>query len=228
MRKVLLLALGAAVIAAGCNDDAAKANTARQEIGVQTGVLMQKNVIPKDQAAFDDVTKVAGCPTDPWGHPYVYDRIAFRKIKVRSLGPDGKKDTPDDVIVDLEFPPGTGLADMTVTRPDGTAATKSPDGKHTFWTTQKEVGAQQVTDYWLGDGSANAKSPFKTDKVNVDDYRRGVTLVRWSEDGRYLTYKDSDSASRPDGQSKETTTTVDVTTGKEVAAPPSTVAWIDY
>src|SRR5690242_18002997 len=122
MRKALWMVPAALVAVAGCNDDASKAETARREIGVQTNVLMGKNVIPKDQTAFDDVTKIAGCPTDPWGHPYVYERLAFRKIRVSSMGPDGKKGTPDDVVVDLEFPPGTGLADMTVKLADGTEA----------------------------------------------------------------------------------------------------------
>src|SRR5579859_62838 len=151
IRRAVVPALLA--LAAGCSTDTAKSIQAKQEIGSLTGVLMQKNTIPKDQAEYEQLTAVVGAPNDPWGNPYVYERQGTRKIRISSKGPDGKLGTPDDVFADFEFPSGVGLDALQVKLPDGTLALKSPDGKKTFWTVQKDAGAEQVTQYFVGDGS---------------------------------------------------------------------------
>lgn len=214
VRPVVIPALLA--LAAGCSTDTAKSIQAGQEIGSLTGVLMSKNAIPKDQAEYESLTAVVGAPNDPWGNPYVYERLGTRKIRISSKGPDGKLGTPDDVSKEFEFPSGVGLESLTLKLADGSQALKSPDGKRAFWTVQKDVGADQVTQYFVGDGSGKAKAPVKTAKVVIDDYRRGVTLMKWSNDGRYLVWKDFDSSNRPDAQSRESTVAWDSVASKEI------------
>lgn len=228
MRKTLFVL--AALMAAGCDQTPKKIDLARKEIGVQSDALVAKNKMPKDQAEFDELTKVAGCPTDPWGVPYVFTKTGMRQFKISSKGPDGKNETADDISADFEFPSGYGLENLQVKRPDGTIAVKSPNEQKTFWTVQKQAGSDQITEYWIGDAAANAKAPAKTAKVGVDDYARAVSLTRWTEDGRYLVYRDVDSASRPDVKSKETLGAFDTTTGKELDPKTlsTSLAWVDY
>lgn len=225
------LALLAALAASGCTDDSAKITRARQEIGIQSGVLMNKTEVPKDQAAFDKMTAVAGCPEDPWGRPYAYERLGTRKIRISSKGRDGKLGTPDDVAEEFTFPTGSGLEEISVVREDGTRAIKSPDGKRTFWTTQKEVDGNQITEWWIGDEKAVAAKPVKSDTLS-DEWRRNVTLSRWTKDGRVLELRDTVMPSRPDGSAtKESRILMDVATAKVVgtdAAPADASAWIEY
>ncbi len=231
MRKLLPIALLIAPIAllqACMRSDSDKSVKALQEIGLLSGVLMQKNVVPKDQADFEEHTRVAGAANDPWGAPYQMERVAMRTIKIYSKGPDGKPGTPDDITQEFTFPTGAGLEGMKVTRDDGVEAIKSPDGSKTFWTTQKDVGANQITDYWIGDATAKAEKPVRSQTVNTDDFRRGVTLVKWSKDGRYLVVKDLDSSSRPDADSRSTLVTLDTTNGKVVESEPANVEWMEY
>ena len=149
-------------------NNAQKTMHATQDNGVMAQALVNKNSIPHDQAEFDQITVIAGAPTDPWGAPYVYDRLSTRKVRISSKGPDGQVGTADDVVKEFEFASGMGLDNLEVKRPDGTVAIKSPNGKLAFWTTSRDVGNQQITDYWIGDATANAKSPIKTAKVGTD------------------------------------------------------------
>ncbi|HVO29158.1 MAG TPA: type II secretion system protein GspG [bacterium] len=222
-----ILALAAT---AGCHDDSAKISRARQEIGIQAGVLMNSTTVPKDQADFDKLTAVAGCPEDPWGAPYAYERLAMRKIRISSKGKDGKLGTPDDVSEEFTFPTGSGAEEVTITRADGTKALKSPDGAHTFWTVQKIDGDDQTIEYWIGDAKADAAKPFKTEKLN-GDWRRSVTLAKWTKDGRFVQLHEVVMPSRPDGSdNKETDVVVDVAGAKlaEASAVPADASWIDY
>ena len=229
MRKLLAL-VPCVLLAAGCSDEGKK-RLALQEIGLQANVLMSKNQVPRDQAQFDEITIVTGTPADPWGRPYVYERLSVRKIKISSQGRDAKLGTPDDVASEFELPSGSGLEGWSVMRPDGVQAIKSPEGSHTFWVTQKDAGASQITDYWIGDGGGNAEKPVRTKTVNTEEVRRSVSLRKWSNDGRYVTFREYDSATRPDGNAaKETLVTLDATNGQEVdaASIPATVAWTEY
>lgn len=221
----------AALLVTGCQDQASLATKARREIGIQSGVLMTKSDVPKDQAAFDTMTVAAGCPEDPWGNPYKFERLGIRKIRISAMGRDGKLGTPDDVAEEFTFPTGSGLEELTVTREDGVHAVRSPDAKHTFWFTSKEVGDDQITEVWIGDEKAQAAKPVKTDKLG-SDWRRNVTLTRWSKDGRILELKDVVLPSRPDGSSsRESRILYDVTTAKVVGtseAPSDASAWTEY
>ena len=232
MRKTVLGAVVVAVAAVsfGCNDEGKK-RLALQEIGVQAGVLMQKNVVPRDQAHFDEITLVAGTPEDPWGHPYVYERVSVRKVKLSSKGRDAQTGTPDDVTQEFELPSGSGLEGWSVKRPDGIVAIMSPERSRTFWVTQRNAGRDQITDYWIGDAGGNAEKPARTKSVSTDEFLRGVTLQKWSNDGHYLTFKETDSPSRPDlSETKQTFVTLDATTGKEVDAStlPAELEWTEY
>lgn len=229
MRKALMAAAAAALVLTGCSDEGKK-RLATQEIGLLATALMQKNTVPRDQAHFQELTLVVGSQNDPWGHPYAYERLAVRKIKISAPGRDGQTGTPDDVAQEFELPSGSGLEGWSVTRPDGIQAIKSPDGKHTFWTTQRDAGKEQITDYWIGDAGGNAAKPFRTKTLVIDEYRRGVTLRKWSSDGRYVTFKETDSPIRMDGETRETMVTVDATNGQEVdaASLPAELAWTEY
>jgi hypothetical protein len=227
-----VIAVATLSLLSACADETAKKERARTEIGIQAGQLMNTTNVPRDQAAFDKATAIAGCPEDPWGHPYAYERLGTRKIRISSKGKDGKLGTPDDVAEDLTFPTGSGLEDLSILRDDGARAIKSPDGKRTFWTTQKtDDKGNQVTDWWLGDEKAVAAKPVKTDSVD-DEWRRNVTLIRWSKDGRFVDVKDVVLPNRPDGSSpKEARILMDVTTAKVVgtsAAPSDSSAWLEY
>src|SRR5687768_5536161 len=137
MRKLAILVLVAG--AACAKGDADKARKALQEVGLLSGVLMQKGTVPKDQADFEQQTHVAGAAKDPWGNRYQMTRTGMRTIRIFSMGPDAKPETTDDIGGDFTFPTGAGLEGMKVTRADGVEAIKSPDGAKTFWTTQKDV-----------------------------------------------------------------------------------------
>lgn len=223
--------VAASLLAAGCQDENAKISRAHQEIGIQAGVLMKTTTVPKDQADFDKLTAVAACPADPWGNPYVYERQEIRKIRISSKGKDGKLGTPDDVFDGFTFPTGSGLESMTITRADGARAIKSPDGAHTFWTTQKMDGDNQITEYWLGDGKADATKPLKTDKLD-SDWRRAVTLTRWTKDGKFAQLHDTVMPTRPDGTSnRDADLVVDVANGKLVVGTsgvPADASWVEY
>ena len=226
MRRMLVIA---SLAAAACSkSDADKSVKAMQEIGLLSSVLMQKSVVPKDQADFENITRVAGAANDPWGARYQMERTGIRTIRIYSMGPDGKPDTGDDVGQDFTFPTGAGLEGMKVTRDDGVEAIKSPDGGKTFWTTQRDVGAKQITDYWIGDAEGKAEKPIRSETVNTDDYRRGVTLVKWSADGKYLVVKDYDGSTRPDAESREKVVTLEATTGKVLESEPANVEWTEY
>lgn len=230
MRKLALAIVPCVLLVAGCSDEGKK-RLALQEIGLQANVLMNKNEVPRDQAQFDEITIVTGTPQDPWGRPYVYERLSVRKIKISSQGRDAKLGTPDDVAGEFELPSGSGLEGWSVKRPDGVLAIKSPEGSRTFWVTQKDAGAEQITDYWVGDAGGNAAKPIRTKTLNTEESRRSVTLRKWSNDGQYLTFRDSDSPTRPDGHdTKATMVTIDAATGKEVdeASLPATLAWTEY
>lgn len=228
--SALSLALSLSLGASGCSDEGKK-RLALQEIGLQAGVLMQRSAVPRDQTHFEELTLVVGAPKDPWGNPYAYERLSVRKIRISAKGRDGRLGTEDDVAQEFELPSGSGLEGWSVTRPDGVLAIKSPDSRRTFWVTQRDAGRDQVTDYWIGDAGGNAVKPVRTKSVRIDDFRRGVTLRRWSNDGRYLTFKENDSPSRPDlHETRETFVTLDATTGAEVdaASLPAELAWTEY
>ncbi len=218
------------LVAAGCNT-AGKSDLARKEIGLQASVLMSKGVVPGSQAHFDELTEVAGCPKDPWGAPYVYERLGIRQIRIASKGPDGQYRTQDDVSEDLTFPSGSGMEDYTVVRVDGIKAIRSPNGEKTFWTTERDVENEQLIDYWIGDAAGVSEKPFRSQTVNSNDWRRAVTLARWSRDGRYLAFREVDVARRPDlGENKDVTRTVEVATGTELdsGAVPANAEWMEY
>ena len=224
------MAAAAALLATtGCSDEG-KRRLATQEIGLLATALMQKNVVPRDQQQFEEITLVVGSQSDPWGHKYAYERLAVRKIKISSTGRDGKLGSEDDVSQEFELPSGSGLEGWSVTRADGIQAIKSPEGSRTFWTTQRDAGNQQITDYWIGDAGGNAAKPFRTKTLVIDEFRRGVTLRKWSNDGRYVTFKETDSPIRMDGETRETMVTVDATNGQEVdaASLPAELAWTEY
>ena len=231
MRKTPLAVMAAALVAAsGCND-AGKKRLALQEIGLQAGALMQKNAVPRDQAQFDELTLVVGSPQDPWGNAYVYERLSVRKIRISAMGRDAKLGTPDDVAQEFELPSGSGLEGWSVKRPDGVLAIKSPEGSHTFWVTQRDAGTSQITDYWLGDAGGNAEKPVRTKTIDTEKIRRSVTLRKWTNDGRYLTFRESDSPTRPDGnETKETFVTLDTTNGEEIDASTldAKMVWTEY
>lgn len=230
-RLSLVMVIGLPLFLVACQDDGAKAFRAKQEIQIQSQVLMNKADVPRDQAAFDKMTAVAGCPEDPWGHPYVYERLGVRKIRISSMGRDGKLGTADDVPVELTFPSGSGLEELTIARPDGSSALKSPDGKHTFWVDQKSSGDNEVTELWIGDSKAAAAKPMKSDSLD-SDWRRSVSLTRWSKDGRFLDLKDVVTPSRPDGSAtKESRLLIDVAGAKVVGTsqvPSDASAWMEY
>ena len=232
MRTLTLAIIPAmlATLAAGCGDEGKK-RLALQEIGLQANVLMAKNDVPRDQAQFDQLTLVVGAAQDPWGNAYVYERLSVRKIRISAMGRDAKLGTPDDVAQDFELPSGSGLEGWSVMRPDGVLAIKSPEGSRTFWVTQKDAGTEQITDYWLGDAGGNAAKPARTRTIDTEKVRRSVSLRKWSNDGRYLTFRETDSPTRPDGnETKETLVSLDATTGAEIDA--STLAadmvWTEY
>ena len=230
MRKALMaFPMMAALAASGCSDEGKK-RLAAQEIGLLATALMQKNAVPRDQQQFDELTLVVGAEKDPWGYPYAYERLAVRKIRISARAGDGKLGTPDDLSQEFELPSGAGLEGWSVMRPDGIQAIKSPEGSRTFWVTQKDAGTAQITDYWLGDAGGNAAKPVRSQTVDTEDIRRGVTLRKWSNDGRYLTFKETDSPIRADNDTKERMITLDATTGKEVdaASLPAEVAWTEY
>lgn len=230
MRKISLAVMAAALVASGCSDEGKK-RLALQEIGLQASALMQKSTVPRDQAHFDEITLVVGSPEDPWGHPYVYERLSVRKIKISAIGRDAKLGTPDDVFQEFELPSGSGLEGWSVMRPDGVLAIKSPEGSRTFWVTQRDAGTNQITDYWLGDAGGNAEKPARTKTIDTEKIRRSVTLRKWSNDGRYLTFRESDSSTRPDGNdTKETFVTLDTTNGDEVDASTldAELVWTEY
>lgn len=224
-----MAAAAAALTVSGCSDEGKK-RLATQEIGLLAMALMQRNVVPRDQQQFEEITLVVGSQNDPWGHPYAYERLAVRKIKISSTGRDGKLGTEDDIAQEFELPSGAGLEGWSVMRPDGIQAIKSPDGSRTFWTTQRDAGKEQITDYWIGDAGGNAEKPFRTKTVVIDEVRRGVTLRKWSSDGRYVTFKEMDSPIRMDGETRETMITVDATTGQEIdaASVSAELAWTEY
>lgn len=230
--RMLSLAIVATLILAvsGCSDEGKK-RLALQEIGLQANVLMAKNDVPRDQAQFDQLTLVVGTPQDPWGHPYVYERLSVRKIRISAMGRDAQLGTADDVAQDFELPSGSGLEGWSVMRPDGVLAVKSPDGSRTFWVTQRDAGTEQITDYWIGDAGGNAAKPVRTKTLDTEKTRRSVTIRKWSNDGRYVTFRETDSPTRPDGnETKETLVSLDATNGQEIDA--STVAadmvWTEY
>ena len=228
--RSLSLAVLLALLVTGCSDEGKK-RMAMQEIGLQANVLMAKNDVPRDQAQFDQLTLVVGTPADPWGNPYVYERLSVRKIRISAKGRDAQLGTADDVAQDFELPSGSGLEGWSVTRPDGVLAIKSPEGSHTFWVTQRDAGTDQITDYWLGDAGGNAAKPVRTKTLDTEKSRRSVSLRKWSNDGRYLTFRETDSPTRPDGnETKETLVSLDTTTGQEIDA--STLAadmvWTEY
>lgn len=231
MRKLALVAGVVALAAVGCNDQK-KIEDARKEISLLAKVLMSKNTVPKDQADFVELTRVAGSADDPWGARYRYrrDENGIRKIRIYSLGPDGKDATADDVAEEYTFPTGTGLEEYLVQRADGVKAIRSPDGTRTFWTTERMVGTDQIVDYWVGDAAAGAEKPIRSQTVDTNDFRRGVTLVRWSRDSRFVTIREIDGATRPDNETEQRDVTIDATTGEEVGADalPAELAWLEY
>ena len=229
MRK-LTLAILLAGLASGCSDEGKK-RTALMEIGLQANVLMAKNDVPRDQAQFDQLTLVVGTPADPWGNPYVYERMSVRKIRISAKGRDAQLGTADDVAQDFELPSGSGLEGWSVTRPDGVLAIKSPDGNRTFWVTQKDAGTEQITDYWIGDAGGNAAKPVRTKTIDTEKIRRSVTIRKWSNDGHYVTFRETDSPTRPDGnETKETMVSLDATNGQEVVATTlaADLVWTEY
>jgi hypothetical protein len=230
MRKISLAIAVAVLAGSGCSDEGKK-RLALQEIGLQANALMQKSEVPRDQAHFDQITLVVGSSEDPWGNGYVYERLSVRKIKISSKGRDAKLGTPDDVAQEFELPSGSGLEGWSVVRPDGVLAIKSPEGSRTFWVTQRDAGRDQITDYWLGDAGGNAEKPARTNTIDTEKIRRSVSLRKWSNDGRYLTFRESDSPTRPDGNdTKETLVTLDTTNGQEIDAAtlPADMVWTEY
>lgn len=230
MRKISLAITMAVLAGSGCSDEGKK-RLALQEIGLQASALMQKSEVPRDQAHFDQITLVVGAPQDPWGNPYVYERLSVRKIRISAKGRDAQLGTPDDVAQEFELPSGSGLEGWSVTRADGVLAIKSPDGSRTFWVTQRDAGHEQITDYWLGDAGGNAAKPARTKTIDTEKIRRSVTLRKWSNDARYLTFRESDSPTRPDGNdTKETLVTLDTTNGQEIDAAtlPADMVWTEY
>lgn len=219
-----------ALFLSGCQSDAAKFEKARREIALLAETLVGKNEVPKDTARFRELTQVAGSANDPWSRPYQFERSGTRSFTISSVGPDGLPGNGDDLREEFTFPSGTGLEDLKITRPDGVEAIKSPDGSRTFWTTTKNLGGDQIVDYWIGDATANAEKAVRSETVDTDSFRRSVTLSRWSKDGKYVTFKDQDAGARPDAVSTTTTVTIDAETGKVVdaAALPADLAWLDY
>ena len=219
-----------ALLVSGCQSDTAKIEKARREIALQAETLMAKGEVPKDTARFRELTQVAGSAADPWGRTYLFERSSTRSFTIGSPGPDGVPGNGDDLREEFTFPSGSGLEDLKVVRADGVEAIKSPEGARTFWTTSRNLGSDQIVDYWIGDATANAEKPVRSETVDTDSFRRSVTLSRWSKDGKFLTFKDQDAGARPDSVSATTAVTIDASTGKVVDAAtlPADLEWLDY
>jgi general secretion pathway protein G len=78
----------------------AKAEIERLHAAIETYELEVGNVPEVDIFYSDDFRNVLRrkvSSTDPWGHVYAYTNISTHGYRLYSLGPDGERDTPDDV-----------------------------------------------------------------------------------------------------------------------------------
>jgi hypothetical protein len=63
---------------------------------VEMYMVSEGGKCPADIATLATRRFIAKAGDDPWGHPY---RLQCPEIEIRSGGPDGKLDTPDDVVL---------------------------------------------------------------------------------------------------------------------------------
>ena len=84
-----------------------KANISESRIEIlKLGGIVETYYLTSSPRGFpntlDDLTKGASpltkkIPNDPWGNPYIYQKISNREFEIHSAGPDGIEGNADDV-----------------------------------------------------------------------------------------------------------------------------------